>query len=404
MKTFKQLALILLIMSPAFAAAKETMSHDRYLQTSSPVSLVNQILNYGDDNPLTFCIEIKDDKIENTQKIEQNVFDSAKYAFNQWTKDIAAIIRKTNRSEEFADILQRLEKNYKINTESCATGKTYALKLILDEKNVPQYAVAAFDNFNKKENVIYFRPSSFSGSLNDRVPDSNRTPLSLVTHETGHAFGLADQYVFAFPNFNSLVYTTMKARPSIMDETQTVTCDDADGIITIFDRFTNTQREFNSLCGDKIRFRNGMEIITKITQKTFDDPVIKKPATSSIYLLNPATFQDGKYTLFQKRQKVKVENAKFMQDFYGLDQKIWELYAGQEFMLYMKAEITESRTEGQKYSDITEYIFDFGKEKYYVVTEHFKPPVQQKKITEKEKKKILKDYPNFDDKKTVRFP
>lgn len=86
---------------------------------------------------------------------------------------------------------------------------------------------------------------------------SNTSLLYTVLHETGHAVGLADQHKWIN---NDKIYTTLSPRQSVMDYATTfLTCDDADGVITLFDDALGIKRSFKSLCGDEISFDDGKE-------------------------------------------------------------------------------------------------------------------------------------------------
>lgn len=82
--------------------------------------------------------------------------------------------------------------------------------------------------------------------------------IQVISHELGHAFGLADQYSGALYK-GSFIYNSQIRRPSIMDSsTRYITCDDADGFITVVDRERGINtREFPSLCWDGIFIKNG---------------------------------------------------------------------------------------------------------------------------------------------------
>nr|QGT50676.1 hypothetical protein Elusimicrob1349_1460 [uncultured Elusimicrobia bacterium] len=86
---------------------------------------------------------------------------------------------------------------------------------------------------------------------------SYRTLLYTVLHETGHAVGLADQHKWIN---NDQLYTTVDTRKSVMDYSTTfLTCDDADGVITLIDDALGIKRNFDSLCQDGISFSGGKE-------------------------------------------------------------------------------------------------------------------------------------------------
>ena len=90
---------------------------------------------------------------------------------------------------------------------------------------------------------------------------SNTSLLYTVLHEMGHAVGLADQHKWIN---NDKIYSTLDPRQSVMDYATTfLTCDDADGVITLFDDALGIKRTFKSLCGDGISFEDGKELLEK---------------------------------------------------------------------------------------------------------------------------------------------
>lgn len=94
---------------------------------------------------------------------------------------------------------------------------------------------------------------------------ASRSLLYTLLHETGHAVGLADQHKQVN---NDRIYTTINTRRSVMDyATRFLTCDDADGVITLLDDALGIKRDFESLCKDGIAFSNGKELF-KGTKKS----------------------------------------------------------------------------------------------------------------------------------------
>ena len=82
-----------------------------------------------------------------------------------------------------------------------------------------------------------------------------------MTHELGHAFGLADQYSGQRYK-GSFLYNSKVTRPSIMEHSEEITCDDIDGFITSIDRFLGKNREeFESFCSDGIFIKDGKSVI-----------------------------------------------------------------------------------------------------------------------------------------------
>ncbi len=80
--------------------------------------------------------------------------------------------------------------------------------------------------------------------------------FSIITHELGHAFGLADEYVKSRPE----EYASRKPGQGLMrDGYQPISCDEVDGMITLLDRFAGKQRTFASFCSENTYIVNGTE-------------------------------------------------------------------------------------------------------------------------------------------------
>lgn len=80
--------------------------------------------------------------------------------------------------------------------------------------------------------------------------------FSIITHELGHAFGLADEYLQQRPP----QYASRSPGENIMaDIYQPISCDEVDGMITLLDRFSGTKRTFASFCPGRANIINGTE-------------------------------------------------------------------------------------------------------------------------------------------------
>lgn len=275
------------------------------------------------NQPITYCVYISKagEQIINKQDFQTAV----KALFKLWTAYPALQIRAAGRAEEFAPVLQALEKEPKlIPLENCDFSKYPAkYQQYLDPKPAPAaYGAdisffledsffAKLEGYEKIGPHYTFRPApriviptSFyqtrpsgqtledevfaaqfthlrqriantpnadSAAMADLIRSFNimlknggeRNLMFALIHEIGHSIGLADQRRNSLDNAD-ILYSTMKPRLSIMDNwTRFLTCDDADGMIMLFDDALGVVREdFASLCDDGIKFSKGMESFT----------------------------------------------------------------------------------------------------------------------------------------------
>ena len=89
------------------------------------------------------------------------------------------------------------------------------------------------------------------------------TYLAAVTHEMGHAFGLADEYTGSGVD---PLYKTATPVSGIMKRLyDPLGCSEVDGMITLLDRYTHTPRTFTSFCGKDVTFASGVQTVLKNT-------------------------------------------------------------------------------------------------------------------------------------------
>lgn len=134
----------------------------------------------------------------------------------------------------------------------------------------PNNPVAHAEKFNMLRERILQTPLSNPVQMKQLIEElmelltefgsSQRSLFYTLLHETGHAMGLADQHKW----INSdKIRRTIDLRDSVMDYQHTfLTCDDADGIVTLFDDALGIRRKFKSLCNDGISFIDGAEDFT----------------------------------------------------------------------------------------------------------------------------------------------
>ena len=248
--------------APAVCYA-EDMAHLYDLDYIAPSHIVNKIRN---NNNLNFCIKLDDKTIAdiirndvakgsiNVEEIDEKIARAtepyynlignlARNAFKEWTAGTAKKIRDADRADEFQDILPILEKDFQINIEPCQYDKTYDLGLIVEDIPDGRAHFLRTGYMNNKTPEIHLHRKRLKPQANkSRMADNKITMI----HEMGHYFGLGDRYKITN---SSMVYATLKIRPSVMDVSRDIKCDDVDGIITLMDVFTILKEPFTASAG-----------------------------------------------------------------------------------------------------------------------------------------------------------
>ena len=216
----------------------------------------------GQETTYTICIE----EYTNGKHLKE---ETAKEIFldslDNWLDTTRYYISETNREEEFKDILQILDNKKNIKQIPCSYSDDGEISLDADLTVV--YKLDASDYCGDAVACFLVLPSALVVSTVNNTSIKNYKKY--VTHEIGHAFGLADQYSGAMYD-GSFLYNSKVKRPSVMDNNKKVTCDDVDGFITSIDRALdkiltkNKEREFYSLCSDGLFIKNGQAVIPEI--------------------------------------------------------------------------------------------------------------------------------------------
>ena len=174
--------------------------------------------------------------------------------YDRWFSETAQIIRSEGREQEFADVLEILDRG--ISVVFPKQGQAVDIRIyILPFKEVQSacgyLASGCYINPYKAQEkpIIYLPKNQFllkflsGGEIN----------LSRIgMHEVGHSLGLSDQYKKAKDRTSHARYASAAAGKSIMNRSRSITCDDADGIVNLIDIARGTARGGNagwkSLC------------------------------------------------------------------------------------------------------------------------------------------------------------
>lgn len=274
---------LILISSMAFAfAAPAPYAHlVNYVDMGKP--FLTHIIN-GNTATYSICVS-KEVKAYDEKKMEDIFF----YSVNQWFDTTKDFINFTYGGRtDFKDILNILEHRGHIRKVDCdfldqdQNNKQMPDLIIFITDDISKYCnFGALSCYNSEENVLFFPEKINTSFMYDIVFGKQRLYNNIVTHELGHAFGLADEYPGVISH-SSFIYNSGVKRPSIMESGKYITCDDVDGFITSIDRIKHTKRTFKSFCqdgtiiddGKAVAFTKGKINTVKEFYRDFDAEIV----------------------------------------------------------------------------------------------------------------------------------
>lgn len=150
--------------------------------------------------------------------------------------------------------------------------------------------------YNASLDTIFFSDKISTAWYYDLLLGRQNAYNKIMTHEMGHVFGLADQYEGTSYK-GSYIYNSGIKRPSVMDYSSYVTCDDVDGFITTIDRIREKKRTFRSVCEDGIIIENGKaKTLTVGAERVFNEK-LKYFDTEMIISYTDESLNDNTYLL-----------------------------------------------------------------------------------------------------------
>ena len=211
----------------------------------------------GQEATYMVCVEEYTNGKQLKDEVAQNIFSEA---LNNWLDKTKYYItedkkRNTNK-EEFKDILKIVEAKELLKQVPCSVEEDGRVNLTADLTVLYKLDASEYCD----EAVACFLPDHSVLIVSTLMQSTPKEYTKFITHELGHTWGLADQYSGAIYD-GSFLYNSKVLRPSIMNKSQKVTCDDVDAFITSIDRTLGNKREFNSLCNDGIIINNGQAIM-----------------------------------------------------------------------------------------------------------------------------------------------
>lgn len=179
----------------------------------------------------------------------------------KWPNEVLRIIREEGRESTFKDIIPVLET--KLVLKKRADNPDVFLKLG-EKSECGGRASGCFSERKTPAEIIV-------------VSDFERHFSNIVLHEIGHFFGLGDQYERSRYNSHAEYSSDVNDESgSVMNDSSSITCDDADGFINLIDIFyikhdkekisERTKTGWASLCpGGTNFYQNGKTINRKTT-------------------------------------------------------------------------------------------------------------------------------------------
>lgn len=171
--------------------------------------------------------------------------------YNEWFAQTAKIIRSAGREQEFADVLQILDRG--ISVEFSRPGQAADIVFyIVPFKEMQQACGKTAGGCYIRGNdmpTIYLPKNQLLMALLSAGRVNTRR---IGVHEIGHSLGLSDQYKQARNKNTHDRYSSVQTGKSVMNHSGSLTCDDADGIVNLIDIAQGTARGGNkgwkSLC------------------------------------------------------------------------------------------------------------------------------------------------------------
>lgn len=227
----------------------EPQSVQTKAQRPGELFLLPQIL---DSRPVNISLFIKEEKAS-AKRADYEKIIAESYA--QWFKGTAQIIRRSGREKEFSDILSLLDRGVSIKFDSSRSDmdKIDIVFFIWPLRDIQSVC-------GRKTEGCY-RPKEEAGDLPAVfIPQNNFIQRIMggigatALHEIGHSLGMSDQYKSGRSINSHPVYSTEESRKSIMNQSEKLTCDDADGMINLIDLTLGIKRGgmsgWHSLCKD----------------------------------------------------------------------------------------------------------------------------------------------------------
>ena len=273
--------------------------------------------------PITYCVELGAKEDLGISRQEVALYTRA--ALKEWTYGIALQIETAGRSKEFAAVLPLL-KNAQFKQVACNLSAHAAGADYFEPSDAPQQADISIlvsknycENYFHKFTAFYMEDYNsaapficviprYTGLLQDtdriavhvlnqeqkkvlakrlpllkRIAQAPYTPadqrhlwqlnrlysydgptyFAAITHELGHAFGLADEYTAHHADPLHLTSTTGQGIMRRLYDP--IGCAETEGMLTLLGRYGKGPRAFAGFCQNNASYTDGVEQVSKIT-------------------------------------------------------------------------------------------------------------------------------------------
>ena len=171
--------------------------------------------------------------------------------YNQWFTQTAKIIRSAGREQEFADVLQILDRGISVKFPKPGQAADIVFHIVPFREMQQACGKTAGGCYIRGNDMpaIYLPKNQLLMTL---LSAGKMNTRRAGVHEIGHSVGLSDQYKQARNKNTHDRYSSAQTGKSVMNQSGSLTCDDADGIVNLIDIAQGTARGGNqgwkSLC------------------------------------------------------------------------------------------------------------------------------------------------------------
>ncbi|MGB2579855.1 hypothetical protein AAIR98_001774 [Elusimicrobium simillimum] len=334
-------------------------------------------------NTITYCIALPEGPAEFITEDQLNV--QIRAAIREWTYGIALRVKTAGREKEFDHALKTLEKSFKLERLRSCNMQAYPefvrlfpdykhntaeadISFIISDSFAPEGMEDVYGSFTaehnpiitmtrahanimepyfsdltaeEKENVkevsAIFRKAAAGAKYTAREQNAlwqatgfreTLTAFTVLAHELGHAFTLADQYTdisikeinsalikedklmyYGQPIKTDLMHASVTPGTGLMQYMRHMSCDEVDGILAYIDKFDKKyfgrDHFFKSFCPHQTYYKNGIPVLKQETIRS----LVTDGTSAHMYILRPSTSENKTYRLVTARKNYKINSV-----------------------------------------------------------------------------------------------